>query len=176
MISRCSLNVKCFRLCKLFNTSDYMCIKILIQSNQFYQYIALLATRTYLIIFVVLSYRRFQFDWIAGLICTVQCSNRWMLLVVMIVQICCPAADVDPPVLMIMLSLFGLQNCCGDDEWLEGFEPEEFSMNGFTLSLLLLLFCALCWLTLALTALFSSSLLKWSSEWQSTARSFVSSL
>ena len=48
-------------------------------------------------------------------------------------------------------------------------------MNGFTLSLISL-FYPLCWLALALTTLFSSSLLKRSSEWQSTARSVVSRL
>ena len=74
----------------------------------------------------------------------------------------------------MIVSLFGLQNCYGEEEWLDESEA-EFRTNGFTLSLISL-FCALCWLALALTTLFSSSLLKRSSEWQSTARSVVSRL
>ena len=69
-------------------------------------------------------------------------------------HICCPVADVDPPVLIMMVSLFGLQNCYGEEDWLA--EPEEdFRMNGFTLSLTSL-FYELCWLALALATLLSS--------------------
>ena len=73
---------------------------------------------------------------------------------VLFTHICCPVADVDPPVLIMTVSLFGLQNCYGEDDWLEEFE-EEFRLNGFTLSLISL-FYALFWLALALTTLFSS--------------------
>ena len=63
------------------------------------------------------------------------------------------AADVEPPVLIIIVSApFGLQNCCGEiDEWLEALD-DELSMKGVT-RLSLLFLEVLFWLAHALTSL-----------------------
>lgn len=68
------------------------------------------------------------------------------------------AAEVDPPVLMIIVSPLGLQpNYCGEvDEWLEALD-DELSMNGLTRFSLLLSFFVLFWLAQALTSLLSST-------------------